>query len=97
MRSQARDNGTRVTPPIQFSKKKLLELSSEIVMGLEVFLWLWIMEDEISEHSSNFCWVCFVGKIPASNILYNGFKRMKEEQGLLIQQKKVQMQQGLNP
>jgi hypothetical protein len=26
-----------------------------------------------------------------------GFKRMKEEQGLLIQQKKVCMLQGLNP
>jgi hypothetical protein len=29
------------------------------------------MEDESSEHSTNFCWVCFAGKMPASNILYN--------------------------
>jgi hypothetical protein len=29
------------------------------------------MEDEIPEHSTNFCWVCFAGKMPASNILYN--------------------------
>jgi hypothetical protein len=28
---------------------------------------------------------------------YNGFKRMKEEQGVLIHQKKLCMQQGLNP
>jgi hypothetical protein len=42
------------------------------------------------EHSIPFCWVCFAGKVPASNIpycttYYYGFKRMKEEQGLLIQ------------
>jgi hypothetical protein len=29
------------------------------------------MRDEISEHSTNFCWVCFAGKMPTSNILYN--------------------------
>jgi hypothetical protein len=29
------------------------------------------MEDEFSEHSTNFCWVCFAGKMPANNILYN--------------------------
>ncbi len=29
--------------------------------------------------------------------IYHGFKRMKEEQWLLIQQKKSWMQQGLNP
>jgi hypothetical protein len=29
------------------------------------------MEDEISEHSTNFCWVRYGGKMPASNILYN--------------------------
>jgi hypothetical protein len=29
------------------------------------------MEDEISEHSTNFCWVCFAGKMPASHMLYN--------------------------
>ncbi len=31
--------------------------------------WVWIMGDEISEHSTNFCWVRFAGKMPASNIL----------------------------
>jgi hypothetical protein len=29
------------------------------------------MEDEIFEHSRTFFWVCFAGKMPASNILYN--------------------------
>jgi hypothetical protein len=28
------------------------------------------MGDEISEQSMTFCWVCFAGKMPASNILY---------------------------
>jgi hypothetical protein len=52
------------------------------------------MED-ISEQSTKICcWVCSAGKmLPASNILYctiyYGFKRMKEEQGLLIQQIKI--------
>jgi hypothetical protein len=56
--------------------------------------------DEIFEHSITFCWVCYAGKMPASNIYcteYYGFKRMKEEQGLLIRQKKSWMQQVLNP
>ncbi len=36
--------------------------------------------------------------LPATHCtIYYGFKRMKEEQGLLIQQKKLWMQQGLNP
>jgi hypothetical protein len=25
----------------------------------------------IFEHTKTFCWVCFAGKMPASNILYN--------------------------
>jgi hypothetical protein len=29
------------------------------------------MEDEISEHSTNICWVRFAGKMPANNILHN--------------------------
>jgi hypothetical protein len=35
------------------------------------------------------CWVRFARKMPARTYctLYYGFKRMKEEQGLLIQQK----------
>jgi hypothetical protein len=51
------------------------------------FLWVRIMEDDISEHSNNFCWVRFAWKFLASNLLYR-FKRMKEEPGFLIQQKK---------
>jgi hypothetical protein len=48
-----------------------MEPSREIVMGLEGVLWVWVMEDEISEHSTDFCWVCFAGKMPAKNIRYN--------------------------
>jgi hypothetical protein len=61
----------------------------EIIMGLEGFLWVRIMEHEISEHSTNLGCFCLAAKMPANNILYNilGFKRMKEEQGSLIQQK----------
>ncbi len=47
-----------------------MESNREKIMGLEGFLWVQIMEDEISEHSTTFCWVCFAGKMPASNILY---------------------------
>jgi hypothetical protein len=35
------------------------------------FLWVLIMEDEISEHFTSFCWVRFAGNMPANNILYN--------------------------
>jgi hypothetical protein len=49
----------------------LLEPSREIVMGFEGFLWVWIVEDEISEHSTNFCLVRSAGKMPPNNILYN--------------------------
>jgi hypothetical protein len=34
------------------------------------FLWVWIIGDEISEYSITFCWVCFAGQMPASNILH---------------------------
>jgi hypothetical protein len=34
------------------------------------FLWVRIMEDENFEHSITFRWVCFSGKVPASNKLY---------------------------
>jgi hypothetical protein len=27
------------------------------------------MEDEVFEHPKTFCWICFAGKMPASNIL----------------------------
>jgi hypothetical protein len=39
-------------------------------MGSEGVLWVWIMEDEVSEHSTNFCWVPIAWKMPANNILY---------------------------
>ncbi len=35
--------------------------------------------------------------LPATCTEYYGFKRMTEEQGMLIQQKKLRMQKGLNP
>jgi hypothetical protein len=56
----------------------LLEPSREIVMGLEGGLRVWIMEDEVSEPSTNFCLVCFAGKIP-SNILYRIFWVQEDE------------------
>jgi hypothetical protein len=28
------------------------------------------MEDDVSEHCTNFCWVRFAQKMPASNIMY---------------------------
>jgi hypothetical protein len=45
------------------------------------------MEDEISEHSTNFCWED--ARLPTTYCtIYYGLKRMKEEHGLLMQQKK---------
>jgi hypothetical protein len=37
------------------------------------------MHDEISEHSTNFFWVCFAGKMPASNTLYNILRVQEDE------------------
>ncbi len=37
------------------------------------------MEDEIFEHSTNFCCVCFAGKMRANNILYNMLWVQEEE------------------
>jgi hypothetical protein len=42
------------------------------VMGLCLFIC-------IVEHSITFCWVCFAGKISASNILYNLLWVQKDE------------------
>jgi hypothetical protein len=58
------------------------------------------MEDEISEHSTNFCRVCFAGKMPANNILYDILWVQEGERGARIvnpAEKKSQMQRGLNP
>jgi hypothetical protein len=59
-------------------------------MGSEGVLWVWIMEGEISEHSTNFAGFVLLGRfLPTTYCtIYYGFKRIKEEQGLLIQQKK---------
>jgi hypothetical protein len=52
-----------------------MESSREKIMCSEGgFLWVWIMGDEISEHSITFCWVHFAGKMPSSNILYRKLK-----------------------
>jgi hypothetical protein len=59
------------------------------------------MEDEISEHSTNFCWVHFAGnKMPASHILYKILWVQKDERTARIvnpAEKKLWMPQGLNP
>ncbi len=48
-----------------------MEPSRETIIGSEgVFMELDYIEDEICENSITFCWVCFAGKMPASNILY---------------------------
>jgi hypothetical protein len=50
-----------------------------------------VMKDEICEHSTNFAWFVLLGRcLPATSCrMYYGFKRMKEEQGLLIPPKKI--------
>jgi hypothetical protein len=58
------------------------------------------MEDEFSEHSTNFCWACFAGKMPASNIMYNILWVQEDERRARIvnpAEKRLWMQQGLNP
>jgi hypothetical protein len=55
---------------------------------------------EISEDSTNFCWVCFAGKMPASNLLYNILWVQEDEKRAMIvdpAEKFFWMQQGLNP
>jgi hypothetical protein len=78
----------------------LLEPSREIVIGLgRRFLWVRIMEDEISEHFTHFCWVCYAGKMPASNILYNILWVQEDERRArnVIQQKKTMDAAGIEP
>jgi hypothetical protein len=58
------------------------------------------MGDEISQHSITFCWVCFAGKMPASNILYRILWVQDDERRARIvnsAEKNLRMQQGLNP
>jgi hypothetical protein len=38
------------------------------------------MEDEISEYSTNFCWVCFAGEMPANNKLYSNILWIQEDE-----------------
>jgi hypothetical protein len=57
------------------------------------------MEDEISEHSTNFCWVCFAGKMTANKILYNILWVQEDERRARIvnlAEKKSWMQQRLS-
>jgi hypothetical protein len=78
----------------------LLDSSREIVMGLEGFLWVQIMEDEISEHCTNFCWVGFAGKMPASNILYNILWVQEDERRARIvnpAEKNINHASGIDP
>ncbi len=60
----------------------LLEPSREIVMGSELWrwvLWVWIMEDEVSEHSTNFCWKDACQLHTAQNIMGSrGWKKSKD-------------------
>jgi hypothetical protein len=41
-----------------------MESSKEKLLVWRGVLWVWMMEDEVSEHSITFCW-----KMPASNVL----------------------------
>jgi hypothetical protein len=57
----------------------LLEPCKEVIWVWRGVLWVWIMEDEIPEHSITFCWVCFAEKMPASNILYRILRVQEDE------------------
>jgi hypothetical protein len=45
------------------------------------------MGKETPEQTTHFSWYYFDGRLPSSDALYNELERMKEEPGLLIQQK----------
>jgi hypothetical protein len=62
------------------------------------FLWVRIMGDKTFEHSITFCWGCFAGKMPASNIMYNLLWIHEDERRPRIVNpvEKIWMQQGLN-
>ncbi len=66
-------------------------LNIPYAMGLRPFF--------IFEHSITSCWVCFAGKMPASNILYNLLWVQEDERRARIVNPvgKKWMQQGLNP
>jgi hypothetical protein len=63
-------------------------------------LWVWTVEDEISEHSTNFCWARFAGKMPANNILYNILSAQEDERRARIvnaAEKKIMDEAGIEP
>ncbi len=85
--------------PIRLSNF-LLEPSRKIVMGLEaVFYGFGLWKMKFLNIPLIFAGFVLLGRcLPTTYCtIYHAFKRMKEEQGLLIQQKKSWMQQGLNP
>jgi hypothetical protein len=58
------------------------------------------MEDQTSEHSTDFFWVCFAGKMPTSNLLFCiSWVQEDERRARIVNlaEKKLWMQQGLNP
>jgi hypothetical protein len=58
------------------------------------------MKDDIFEHSINFCWVCFAGKMPASNILYRILWVQEDERRARIvnpTEKKIMDAAGIEP
>jgi hypothetical protein len=54
------------------------------------------MEDEISEHTTNFSWVRFAGKMPENIILCNISWIQEDEGRARIRQKKNWMKKVLN-
>ncbi len=58
------------------------------------------MEEETYKHSTNFCWVCFAGKMPVSNIPYNILWVQKDERRARIvipAGKKIMDAAGIEP
>jgi hypothetical protein len=51
---------------------------------------------EISEHFTNFCWVCFTRKTPASNLLYN-ILWVQEDERIVNQAEKNMDVAGIEP
>jgi hypothetical protein len=78
----------------------LLEPSREIVMGSEgVFYGFGLWKMKFLNIPRIFAGFVLLGRcLPTTyHTIYYGFKRMKEEQGLLIQQKKITDAAGIEP
>ncbi len=59
-----------------------MEYSREKIWVWRGFLLVWIIGNEISEHSIAFCWVRSAGKMPASATYcteYYRFNKMKDQ------------------